>query len=192
MTSAIDHDAYQVVRNDEEQYSVWPARLEPPQGWYHTGFVGAREDCLAHIDQAWTDMRPLSLRRALAERAAEGSAAAPAPAPVVAGDDGPDLVTRLCAGDHPVELVLRPSPSPERLREALVAGYVHLRFPQTDGGAELGVSLTGGLDGPRADLDAGADSLTLDGELTLDFVDVSCAATVDVATLTGRARLRRR
>ncbi|WP_433259998.1 MbtH family protein [Actinosynnema sp. CS-041913] len=56
-----------VVLNDEEQYSIWPAADEPPAGWRADGFVGTKEECLAHITEVWTDIRPLSVRRALAE-----------------------------------------------------------------------------------------------------------------------------
>lgn len=55
--------AYRVVLNDEEQYSVWWADRELPAGWQAEGTEGSREECLAHIGQVWTDMRPLSLRR---------------------------------------------------------------------------------------------------------------------------------
>ncbi|WP_326824282.1 MbtH family NRPS accessory protein [Streptosporangium sp. NBC_01639] len=58
--------SFLVVLNDEEQYSLWPAGRELPGGWRAEGFAGERDDCLAHIDQVWTDMRPLSLRRARA------------------------------------------------------------------------------------------------------------------------------
>ncbi|MET9068573.1 MbtH family protein [Streptosporangium sandarakinum] len=58
--------SFLVVLNDEEQYSVWPADRELPDGWRAEGFEGPREDCLAHIEKVWTDMRPLSLRRARA------------------------------------------------------------------------------------------------------------------------------
>ncbi|RVX38942.1 MbtH protein [Nonomuraea polychroma] len=51
-----------VVVNHEEQYSVWPADRELPPGWRATGFAGTREECLAHIETVWTDMRPLSVR----------------------------------------------------------------------------------------------------------------------------------
>ncbi len=54
---------FQVVRNDEEQYSIWPADRDLPPGWAATGFSGPKDDCLAHVDQVWTDMRPASLRR---------------------------------------------------------------------------------------------------------------------------------
>ncbi|MER5425190.1 MbtH family protein [Streptosporangium roseum] len=58
--------SFLVVLNDEEQYSVWPGGRELPAGWRAEGFQGSREDCLAHIDQVWTDMRPLSVRQARA------------------------------------------------------------------------------------------------------------------------------
>ncbi|GID90753.1 MbtH family protein [Amorphoplanes digitatis] len=58
-----DERTYQVVVNDEEQYSVWLADRELPPGWRAEGTRGARADCLAHIGTVWTDMRPLSLRR---------------------------------------------------------------------------------------------------------------------------------
>ncbi|WP_371502631.1 MbtH family NRPS accessory protein [Kitasatospora sp. NBC_00374] len=57
-----DGRIHAVVRNDEEQYSTWPVDRELPAGWQETGVRGSKADCLAHIDQVWTDMRPLSLR----------------------------------------------------------------------------------------------------------------------------------
>jgi MbtH protein len=55
-----------VVVNDEEQYSIWPAGRALPPGWCEAGFTGNRQECLDHIDRVWTDMRPRSLREALA------------------------------------------------------------------------------------------------------------------------------
>ncbi|GLW98855.1 MbtH family NRPS accessory protein [Microtetraspora sp. NBRC 16547] len=54
-----------VVRNDEEQYSIWPADRENPSGWYDAGFSGTKDKCLEHIERVWTDMRPKSLREAM-------------------------------------------------------------------------------------------------------------------------------
>ncbi|MEU1227513.1 MULTISPECIES: MbtH family protein [unclassified Streptomyces] len=51
-----------VVRNHELQYSLWPADRELPAGWEPEGFSGERQECLDHIEQVWTDMRPLSAR----------------------------------------------------------------------------------------------------------------------------------
>lgn len=51
-----------VVHNDELQYSIWRADLPVPDGWRPDGTRGTQDECLAHIDEVWTDMRPLSLR----------------------------------------------------------------------------------------------------------------------------------
>jgi MbtH protein len=53
------------VVNDEGQYSLWPADRAPPAGWTEAGGRGPKADCLAFIEQAWTDMRPRSLREAM-------------------------------------------------------------------------------------------------------------------------------
>jgi MbtH protein len=66
MTEEEDDRTYRVVMNHEEQYSIWFAERELPAGWRATGFEGCKKDCLAHIDQVWTDMRPLSLRKKMA------------------------------------------------------------------------------------------------------------------------------
>lgn len=56
-------ETFIVVLNHEEQYSIWPADREIPAGWRAEGKTGAKEECLAHIEVVWTDMRPLSLRK---------------------------------------------------------------------------------------------------------------------------------
>ena len=65
-----DTTIYKVVVNHEEQYSIWPEYRENPLGWRDGGKVGPKEACLAYIEEVWTDMRPLSLRQQMAERAA--------------------------------------------------------------------------------------------------------------------------
>ena len=65
-----DDAIYQVVINHEEQYSIWPDFKEVPAGWTKVGVQGAKQVCLDYIDKVWTDMRQLSLRRALGEQAA--------------------------------------------------------------------------------------------------------------------------
>lgn len=54
---------YKVVVNHEEQYSIWPIERENPLGWRDVGYTGPKAECLAYIENIWTDMRPLSLRR---------------------------------------------------------------------------------------------------------------------------------
>jgi len=69
MTEATDNQRYIVVKNHEEQYSLWPASKPLPLGWNNGGKSGSRAECLDYIEQVWTDMRPLSLRRQMeAER----------------------------------------------------------------------------------------------------------------------------
>jgi MbtH protein len=53
---------YRVVVNHEEQYSIWPVQRDNALGWNDVGKTGTKEQCLAYIEAAWTDMRPLSLR----------------------------------------------------------------------------------------------------------------------------------
>ena len=58
-----DGRRYQVVINHEEQYSVWYADRAIPSGWKAVGVDGSKKDCLEHIEEVWTDMRPLSFRK---------------------------------------------------------------------------------------------------------------------------------
>jgi MbtH protein len=64
-----DSTVYKVVMNHEEQYSIWPANRENAPGWRDAGPSGSKAECLAYIEQTWTDMRPLSLRRHMDEAA---------------------------------------------------------------------------------------------------------------------------
>jgi MbtH protein len=65
VTEPSDDVEYVVVMNHEEQYSIWPSDTEPPAGWTIAGPTGSKDACLDHIEKVWTDMRPLSLRKAL-------------------------------------------------------------------------------------------------------------------------------
>jgi MbtH protein len=58
-----DKTIYEVVLNHEEQYSIWPADRECPLGWRKAGKSGQKDVCLAYINEVWTDMRPLSVRK---------------------------------------------------------------------------------------------------------------------------------
>lgn len=69
-----DEGDYKVVLNHEEQYSVWPRDRENPPGWRDEGFSGSKDDCLSHIGETWTDMRPLSVREAMVGTSREDTA----------------------------------------------------------------------------------------------------------------------
>lgn len=69
MSDTEDTTVYKVVVNHEEQYSIWPADRELPLGWKDAGKQGLKAECLEHIKEVWTDMRPLSLRKKMEEAA---------------------------------------------------------------------------------------------------------------------------
>jgi MbtH protein len=61
--SADTNDLYFVVRNHEEQYSIWRDGRPVPAGWEVVGTPAPKAQCLERIGELWTDMRPASLRR---------------------------------------------------------------------------------------------------------------------------------
>jgi MbtH protein len=63
-----DDTIYKVVVNHEEQYSIWPADRENALGWNDAGKSGTKAECLAYIEEVWTDMRPLSIREHIEKR----------------------------------------------------------------------------------------------------------------------------
>ena len=73
MTNPFDDEdgTFIVLINDEGQYSLWPEFLDVPAGWRATGPKGSRSECLAWVDENWTDMRPLSLIRQMEQDAKE-------------------------------------------------------------------------------------------------------------------------
>ncbi len=75
-----DNTVYKVVINHEEQYSIWPVDRENPLGWNDVGKSGPKQECLDYIEEVWTDMRPLSLRKKMEEmeRQKQGAESGPA------------------------------------------------------------------------------------------------------------------
>src|SRR5262245_19853825 len=93
---AEDTTIYQVVINHEEQYSIWPASSANPPGWNSVAVSGSKAECLNYIEKAWTDMRPLSLRKAMDQH--EHVDPIPEPAPPVAATVEDSLPVRLSRG----------------------------------------------------------------------------------------------
>jgi MbtH protein len=52
-----------VLRNRSGEYAIWPADRENALGWSDVGKTGSAEECQRHIEEVWTDLRPLSLRQ---------------------------------------------------------------------------------------------------------------------------------
>jgi uncharacterized protein YbdZ (MbtH family) len=63
-TNPFDDEAgtFLVVVNDEDQHSLWPAFTDVPAGWRKVFGEASRAECLAYVEEHWTDMRPRSLR----------------------------------------------------------------------------------------------------------------------------------
>ncbi|HWB85705.1 MAG TPA: MbtH family NRPS accessory protein [Bryobacteraceae bacterium] len=52
--------SFKVVVNRDGAYSLWPEGRRNPAGWSDAGKSGSESECLAYIEQVWTDMRPKS------------------------------------------------------------------------------------------------------------------------------------
>lgn len=183
-----DTTIYKVVLNQEEQYSIWPAHRENPLGWRDSGTSGNKTECLTYIKQVWTDMRPLSLRKKM-EEMAQNPPLPPATDPVPQGES---LVDRLCAGDHPVVVSLRPEPSVKGFKDALDSGYVRIRFTNTKGNSELGLRVDNeACDLVEANFDEGTGQVRVVGNLSLDYTKVRCIANIDLKTLDGVGHLEK-
>ncbi len=58
-----DLEGFKVVVNHEERYSVVRAGEEPVDGWRPAGKSGPLKQCLAYIEEVWTDTRPAGWKR---------------------------------------------------------------------------------------------------------------------------------
>lgn len=185
-TNYEDSVPFLVVKNHEEQYSIWPVGREIPLGWIDCGFNGDKQSCLKHIESVWTDMRPLSLRKqmdALANTAATEPTEESVPS-------GPDLVERLCATSHKLRVVVRPENSDTAFKDALDRGFVQIEFTETQGGTVLGFP----VDTEQSDLSQMSGNkqngqVVIVGLLTLNFQKVRCVATIALKDLTGMGKL---
>ena len=100
-----------------------------------------------------------------------------------------DLVRRLM-NEQAVELSLSPAATADAFKGAMDRGYVHVRFPGTNGQTELGVRLDRErTDTSAADFSCLAGTVTLAGGLILDYVPVVFRGKIDLATLAGTGHL---
>lgn len=185
-------EVYNVVVNDEGQYSIWSddLNIEIPKGWRSVGKSGPKADCLSYIQDVWTDMRPLSLQKAMAE--AERSSPPIAVTKNASTPATPSLVERLTQGDHPVEAVVRTAKGIAAFKECIDRGYAHIRFTDTKGGTELKLGLEKTLcDLTKGNFQDSTGTIRLAGKLTLDYVKVRCEVDLDLRTLTGQGHLVR-
>ena len=150
------------------------------------GVRGTKDECLDHIEKVWTDMRPLSLRKQM-----EGWERNPPPTPEpLPEDDAGPLVERLSGEGHQVEIRTNASDKLAYMRERLEIGHVHVLFPETRGGTELGLALEEEIrDQALKSLDSG-NEIVLEAKLNLDGTAVRCNARVSVPELAGTGGYR--
>ncbi|MBB6122110.1 MbtH family protein [Nocardiopsis algeriensis] len=68
MTNPFDDPdgTFLVLVNDEDQHSLWPEFAPVPAGWTAVHGPTGRDEALRYVDTHWTDLRPRSLREAMA------------------------------------------------------------------------------------------------------------------------------
>jgi hypothetical protein len=102
-----------------------------------------------------------------------------------------ELVRKLSEGEQKIEVSIRPDRTPEALLRCIQKGYVHLKFPDTQGGTDLYVPLDmSETTLTDADFEMGKGLILLVGTLNLDGQDVKCRAAVDLATMRGYGKLQ--
>jgi hypothetical protein len=97
-----------------------------------------------------------------------------------------DLIERLRNGEHPVEVVLRPAPSRQALRDCVDRGVAHIKFTGTQGGTELSMDLAlPGCELTALRTDDTSGRIRLVGDLSLNYVDIRCVADIDLESFAG-------
>lgn len=99
------------------------------------------------------------------------------------------LVKHLSSSMH--KITLGRLKSVEDLQRSIGLGYLLVKFPETDGGTELGIR----LDPSRAmlekaDFPVRSGTIHLVGALVLNYNEVEMEVDIDLATLEGRGRLK--
>ncbi|PRY17647.1 MbtH family protein [Pseudosporangium ferrugineum] len=63
MTNPFDdpEGTFLVLRNGENQHSLWPTFVDVPSGWEIVLGESSRAEALKYIDENWADLRPRSL-----------------------------------------------------------------------------------------------------------------------------------
>ena len=100
-----------------------------------------------------------------------------------------ELLKRLIE-EQKIEASLRPEPTVQALQAAFERGYLHIKFPGTRGGTELGVTVDRERsDVSGADFAAGTGTVRIVGHLVLNYTRVLLHGTLDLADLKGTGRL---
>ncbi len=95
------------------------------------------------------------------------------------------LVKKLSTGTHPV-LFEPKTTTLNEVKQRLNQGFVFVRFAETQGGTELGITVDNALTSLQdANFEMGSGTLHVAGTCTLNFQKVRCVADIDLATRHG-------
>jgi len=61
----MEQTVFVVVKNHEDQYSIWANDRPIPAGWEIQDMQGTKGECLEYINTHWIDMAPASLKRTM-------------------------------------------------------------------------------------------------------------------------------
>jgi uncharacterized protein YbdZ (MbtH family) len=61
-----DERRMRVLLNEEDQHAIVPEEFPAPVGWREAGFAGGADACERYVEEHWPDIRPRSVREALA------------------------------------------------------------------------------------------------------------------------------
>lgn len=101
-----------------------------------------------------------------------------------------ELVKRLSTGKHEVTIGNRKEPYSEIEERLTDMKYIHITFPNTKGGTELGINVdTGSCDLTKADFKKGTGKIHIEGTTNLNYCDVRCVANVDLESRKGEGCL---
>ncbi|WP_075883934.1 MbtH family protein [Candidatus Protochlamydia sp. W-9] len=185
---------YEVVINEEEQYSIWPVTKEIPAGWKAVGQKGNKAVCLSYIKCVWTDMRPLSLRKQMENLKTVNMENLETAENVEVEDFQTTSISStvkfLSTGLHPLSVY--PSPvSIEHFKAFLEEQFIHINYLDTKGETCLGVNLDlNSTDKWTIGFEQKKGTFHLEGDLILDYVKVRCVADVDLSSMKGMGYLR--
>lgn len=172
---------YEVVKNLEEQYSIWEKNKPCPSGWFKVGCSGEKDLCLEFIEKQWTDMRPLSLRKHIESRAQLPSALIPLHQPKL-----PSLVENLIQKDqHNVSFYPKPS-SQEQLLKDLSSGGCSISFDDFADDTHLYMVIT------NKKLDLESNKIFLETNLSLDLESLTCKCEFHLETYFGTCEVNRK
>lgn len=171
---AEDTRLYKVLINHEGQYSIWPDDREHPLGWRDGGKSGSRQECLDYIDQVWTDMRPLSLRKKMEEDARRIA----------------ETIRPFTQESHPV-VIDWPHASLAEIKDGVDRGFLPIAFTEAADLPAIGIFLDKQeSDVSHADFAGGSGTLHLVGTGTIYAVGtVRMVADVELPSRSGRASI---